>query len=222
MMKGTGATMTTQYYSGPNYGGRLLGFLLALVLGAVGFAIFLHYATTGKTGRIATLIAGRSATSDTTVPAIVEKIQHFNRIETAVYSLDTVIEGDRSSVIPAEALGGDHVLLLVHGESIGGVDLTQLKPEDVRIDGDSIHVTLPTSQLFATTVDVRKTRVFIGPNGTLMPVNLNFDPDARAKAQDKLQQTALADGLLDAARKNARATITTLLYSLGFQNVDVM
>jgi hypothetical protein len=31
----------------------------------------------------------------------------------------------------------------------------------------------------------------------------------------------MADGILDAARKNARATISTLLYSLGFQQVEV-
>ena len=32
---------------------------------------------------------------------------------------------------------------------------------------------------------------------------------------------ALADGILDTARKNAEATVTTLLYSLGFKDVYV-
>lgn len=215
--------MTTQYYSGPNYGGRFVGFVLALVLGAGALALFVRYATTGVLGRMATLITGRSTTFDTSVPVVVEKIQRLSRLETVVYSLDTVVEGDRSSPLLPDALAGDRILLVVHGESIGGIDLAQLKPEDVRIDADShgIHVTLPPSQLFVTTLDNQHTRVYARNTGLLVPVDQNLESDTRAKAQDQLQKAALSDGILDAARKNARATVTTLLYSLGFQKVDV-
>jgi hypothetical protein len=215
--------MTTQYYSGPNYGGRFVGFVLALVLGAGALALFVRYATTGVLGRMATLITGRSTIFDTSVPVVVEKIQRLSRLETVVYSLDTVVEGDRSSPLLPDALAGDRILLVVHGESIGGIDLAQLKPEDVRIDAGShgIHVTLPPSQLFVTTLDNQHTRVYARTTGLLVPVDQNLESDTRAKAQDQLQKAALSDGILDAARKNARATVTTLLYSLGFQKVDV-
>jgi len=223
MMNGTGAAMTTQYYSGPNYGGRFLGFLLALALGAAAFAVFVRHATSGTMGRIATLITGRATTFDTSVPVVVEKIQRLSRLETVVYSLDTVVEGNRSSAILPDALGGDRILLVVHGESIAGIDLAQLKPEDVRIDagGHGIHVTLPPSQLFVTTLDNRHTRVYARTTGLLVPVDQNLESDTRAKAQDQLQQAALADGILDAARKNARAMVTSQLYALGFEQVDV-
>jgi Protein of unknown function (DUF4230) len=215
--------MTTQYYSGPNYLGRFLGFALALILGAACFALFVRHATTGALGRIATLITGRTTTFDVSVPAVVEKIQRLNRLETVVYSLDTIVEGDRSSPILPDLLAGDHILLVVHGQSIAGIDLAQLKPEDVRIDAGthSIHVTLPASQLFVTTLDNQHTRVYARSTGLLVPVDQNLESDTRAKAQQQLQQAALTDGILDAARKNARATVTTLLYSLGFQQVDV-
>lgn len=214
--------MTTQYYSGPNYGGRLLGFILALMLGAAALAVFARHATSGTMGRLATLITGRAA-EDASVPAVVEKIQRLNRLQTAVYSLDTVVEGNRSSTNPPDALGGDRILLLVHGESIAGVDLGQLKPEDVRIDatGHGIHVTLPASQLFATTLDNRHTRVFARTTGLLVPLGQDIESNTRAKAQDQLQQDALAEGILDAARKNARLTVTALLFSLGFEHADV-
>jgi hypothetical protein len=214
--------MTTQYYSGPNYGGRFLGFLLALLLGAAAFAFFVRHETTGTMGRIATLITGRATTFDTSVPAVVEKIQRLNRLETVVYSLDTVVADGSSAILP-DALAGDRILLVVHGESIAGIDLTQLKPEDVRIDagGHGIHVTLPPSQLFVTTLDNRHTRVYTRSTGLLVPVDQNLESDTRAKAQDQLQQAALGDGILDAARRNARATVTALLYSLGFEQVDV-
>jgi hypothetical protein len=111
----------------------------------------------------------------------------------------------------------------VHGESIAGIDLSQLKPEDVHIDGGTrnIHVTLPPSQVFVTTLDNQHTRVYARSTGLLVPADQNLESDTRAKAEQQLQQSALSDGILDAARKNARATVTTLLYSLGFQQVDV-
>jgi hypothetical protein len=217
-------TMTTQYYSGPNYGGRFLGFLLALLLGAAGLAVFVRHATVGRMGRIAGLITGRTTTYDTSVPTVVEKIQRLSRLETVVYSLDTVVEGERSSPILPDVLAGDKILLVVHGESIAGMDFAQLKPEDVRIDAGtkSIHVTLPASELFATTLDNHRTRVYARTTGLLVPVDQDLESATRAKAQDQLQQAAMQDGILDAARKNARATVTTLLYSLGFDRVDVM
>jgi hypothetical protein len=140
-----------------------------------------------------------------------------------VYSIDTVVEGDRTSAILPDALAGDRILLVVHGESIAGIDLSKLKPEDVRIDPAThgIHVTLPPSELFVTSLDNQHTRVYARLTGLLVPVDQDLESQTRAKAQDQLQKAALADGILDAASKNARATVTTLLYSLGFQKVDV-
>jgi hypothetical protein len=213
----------TQSSSGPNYSRGLLGFVLALLLGAAGFAVFVRHATTGRLDRIATMITGRTTTFDTSTPVVVGAIQRLSRLETVVYSLDTVVEGDRSLAILPDALGGDRILLIVHGESIAGVDLAQLKPEDVSIDAGtrSIHVTLPASQIFVTTLDNQHTRVYARTTGLLVPVDQNLETETRAKAQGQLQQAALADGILDTARKNAEVTVTTLLYSLGFKDVYV-
>jgi hypothetical protein len=214
--------MTTQYYSGPNYGGRFLGFLLALLLGAAAFAFFVRHETTGTMGRILTRITGRAASIDSSVPAVVEKIQRLNRLETVVYSLDTVVADGLSLATPSGA-PGDRVPLVVHGKSVAGIDLAQLKPEDVRIDagGHGIEVTLPPAQLFSTKLDDQRTRVLVRSTGTLVPMNQALGPEVRARAQDQLQQAALGDGILDAARRNAHATVTALLYSLGFEQVDV-
>jgi hypothetical protein len=220
--------MTTQYGS---YGssrsssGTFFVVLLSLILGAAALAVFIRHATTGVLARVATAITGRTTTYDTSVPAVVQRIQRLNRLETVVYSIDTVVEGSKSSPVLPDLLAGDRLLLVVHGQSIAGIDLAQLKPEDVRIEGkdgaQSIHVTLPASQLFVTTLDNQHTRVYARSTGLLVPVDQNLESDTRAKAEQQLQQAALSDGILDTARKNARATVTTLLYSLGFHQVDV-
>jgi hypothetical protein len=220
--------MTTQYGSYDSRrgsSGTLLVVLLSLILGAAALAVFLRHATTGMMARVATAITGRTTTFDTSVPAVVQRIQRLNRLETVVYSIDTVVEGSKSSAVLPDLLAGDRLLLVVHGQSIAGIDLAQLRPEDVRIEnkdgGQSIHVTLPASQLFITTLDNQHTRVYARSTGLLVPADQNLESDTRAKAEQQLQQSALADGILDTARKNARATVTTLLYSLGFHQVDV-
>ena len=153
--------MTTQYdsYGSGRRGssGTLLVILLSLILGAAALAVFIRHATTGIMARVATAITGRTTTFDTSVPAVVQKIQRLNRLETVVYSIDTVVEGSKSSAVLPDLLAGDRILLVVHGQSIAGIDLSQLKPEDVHITENngsrSIHVTLPASQLFTTMLD---------------------------------------------------------------------
>jgi hypothetical protein len=215
--------MTTQYKSGQGSSGGFWLFLFALILGGLALALFIRHATTGPMAKVAALISGRTTTIDTSVPAVVEKIQRLSRLETVVYSLDTVVEGQKSNPVIPDILVGDKLLLVVHGQSIAGIDLAQLKPEDVKIDSaaQSIHVTLPASQLFVTTLDNQRTRVYTRSTGLLVQADQNLETDTRAKAQQQLQAAALSDGILDAARKNARATVTALLYSLGFQKVDV-
>ncbi len=219
--------MTTQYSSGRSSSGGFFAFLLAIVLGGTMVVVFLHQATTGLPARLASLITGHRATMpETTVPTVVSKIQALSRLETVVYSLDTVVEGAKSSVVLPDLIAGDRILLIVHGQSIGGIDLAQLKPEDVHITEASgnraIRVTLPASKLFVTTLDNQHTRVYARSTGLLVPADKGLESDTRAKAQQQLEAAALADGILDAARKNARSTVTALLYGLGFQTVEVL
>jgi Protein of unknown function (DUF4230) len=215
--------MTTQYYTGPNYGGRFLSFLLALVLGAAGFVVFARHETTGKMGSFITRITGRGVSSDNSLPAVVEKIQRLGRLQSAVTSLDMVVVDGLTTPTPSGAPGGDRILLVVHGESVAGIEMAELRPEEVRIDagGHGIHVTLPPAQLFATTLDDQRTRVLVRSTGLPVPTGQALGPMTRARAQDQLQQTALGEGILDAARRNACATVTALLSSLGFEQVEV-
>ena len=216
--------MTTQYDSGRSSSTSFLTFLVALLLGAAALALFLRHASSGLPAQLAAMITSRPASFNTSVPVVVEQMQHLNRLETVVYSLDSVVEGSKTSPVFPDILTADRILLVVHGQSIGGIDLAKLKPEDVRIDGAdrrSIRVNLPESEIFLTTLDNEHTRVYSRTTGLLVPVDRDLESETRARAQEQLRQAALTDGILDAARKNARSTIAALLYSLGFQHVEV-
>jgi len=191
--------MTTRYDTNRRSSSSFPILLLAAMLGAVALTLFLRHASSGPLARIATLITGRTTTYDTSVPAVVQRIQRLSRLETVVYSIDTVVEGSKSSPVLPDLLAGDRLLLVVHGQSIAGIDLAQLKPEDVRItdNGQTIHVSLPPSQIFTTTLDNQHTRVYARSTGLLVPADQNLESDTRAKAEQQLQASALADGILD-------------------------
>ena len=219
--------MTTQY----DYDGRrrsasatFLGILLALVLGAATLALFLHRAQSGLAAQLAGLITGRSQTT-ISAPDVVEKVQRLSRLETVVYSLDTVIENKESSALLPDALAGDRLLMIVHGQTLAGIDFSKLKPESVQITeahgSRSIRLTMPPSEVFLTTIDNAKTRVYARDTGLFVAADPNLETVTRTKAQGELQQAALNDGILDAASKNARETVRAMLEGLGFSHVEL-
>lgn len=214
-----------QYNYGRQRGsGTFFGVLLALLLGAVALGMFVHHARTGFAGRLAGMITGRPLTI-VSAPDVVEKVQRLNRLETVVYSLDTVVESSESSPVLPDVLAGDRLLMIVHGQTIAGIDMSQLKPENVQIvegsDGRSIKVNLPPSQVFVTTLDNEKSRVYQRDTGIFVKADPNLETVTRSKAQAQLQQAALTDGILDTASKNAQATVTAMLEGLGFAHVEV-
>ncbi len=195
--------------------------MAGIVLGIVAFVVFSHTATTGIWNQIAASLTGRTLTI-TPLPTVVEKIQRLSRLETVSYSMDNVVEGARDNRVLPSFLTGDRLLLVVHGETIAGVDLAQLKASDLHIDGRSIQVHLPAAQIFSTRLDNANTRVFSRETGLLVPADPNLESEVRDKAEKQLQQSALAGGILQMASENARNTVTTLLRGLGFEQVTVI
>jgi hypothetical protein len=205
--------------------GRLFG---AMVVGfcVAAFVLpwFLHNSDKGFSARLASWITGRPLVT-VTAPDVVEKIQRLNRLETVVYSLDTVVESHESSAILPDVLAGDRLLMIVHGQTVAGLDFSKLKPESVQISdgrgGRSIKLTLPPSEVFLTTVDNAKTRVYERQTGLFVRADPNLESATRLRAQGELQQAALSDGILDAASKNGRETVRAMLEGLGFAQVQI-
>ena len=219
--------VTTQYQyetRGWQPAGAVLGVLLAVALGAAALGFFVHSARAGLAGRIASLITGRPLVT-VSAPDVVDKIQRLNRLETVVYSLDTVVESHESSAVLPDALAGDRLLMIVHGQTVAGIDFNKLKPEGVQItegrDGRSVRLALPPSEVFLTTIDNAKTRVYARDTGLFVRADPNLESATRARAQGELQQAAMSDGILDAASRNARDTVRAMLEGLGFAHVQL-
>jgi len=195
--------------------------LLGVLVGAGVLAFFVRNATRGIWNEMAAKITGRSLSLESSLPTVVSKIQQLQRLETVVYTMDKVVEGSRQSPYLPDFLAGDKLLLIVHGQAIAGIDLSHLSPGDVQVHGRTIQVHLPQPEVFTTTLDNSRTRVYSRETGLFVAADPNLEGEVRAKAQQDLQQAALDDGILQTARKNAAATLTTMLLGLGFEQVEV-
>lgn len=197
----------------------VLGILIGLLVALFAVPAIVRHVDTSTRNRISLAFLGRRDAINISRPTVIASIQRLARLESVVYTMDKVVEGNRSSEYLPDFLMGDKLLLVVHGQAVAGVDLSQIEAGNVQIDGRSVNVTLPPAQLLSVSIDNSKTRVYSRTTGLLVPVDPNLESEVREKAEADLRQSALDSGILTTAQGNARATLTTMLRSLGFQQI---
>ena len=165
-------------------------------------------------------VTGRTISIDVSQPTVVDRIQRLQRLETVVYTVDKLVTGAKENPLLPDFLTGDRILMMVHGEVVAGIDFSNLKPDDVRVDGKQVRLHLPAAQLFSTRLDSARTRVYSRQTGLLVPTDPNLETQVRQEAERQLQNAALADGILRTAQQNAASTLSSLLQGLGFEKID--
>ena len=195
-------------------------FLGVLSVGSIGWVMLAGNSGQALLSHVWSAVTGRTLSIDVSQPTVVDRIQRLQRLETVVYTVDKIVTGAKENPIFPDFLAGDRLLMLVHGEVIAGIDFTDLKPGDVRLNGKQIQLHLPAPQVFRTRIDSAKTRVYSRQTGLLVPTDPNLETQVRQEAERQLQQAAMADGVLRTAQQNAASTIRSLLQGLGFEKID--
>jgi len=199
----------------------LIGVLLgALVVASAGWSLLSRTSGRALLGRVFSAVTGRTLSIDVSQPTVVDRIQRLQRLETVVYTMDKLVTGAKENVLP-DFLTGDRLLMMVHGEVVAGIDLSELKTNDVRVEGKQVHVHLPAPQVFMTRLDSAKTRVYSRQTGLLVPTDPNLETQVRQEAERQLLEAAMADGILRNAQVNAASTIRSLLQGLGFEQIEL-
>jgi Protein of unknown function (DUF4230) len=199
----------------------VLGLFLGVIfVGAMGWLMLSRSSGQSVLSHMWSALTGRTLTIDVSQPTVVDRIQRLQRLETVVYTMDKIVTGARENPIFPDFLAGDRLLMLVHGEVVGGIDFANLKLGDVKVDGKEIHLHLPAPQIFSTRIDSAKTRVYSRQTGLLVPSDPNLETQVRQEAELQLRQAAMAEGILRNAQQNGMSTITSLLQGLGFERVD--
>jgi hypothetical protein len=153
-------------------------------------------------------------------PTVVHQIQQLQRLETVSYTMDKIISGEHDNPYLPQFLAGDRLLLVVHGEVVGGINLAVLQASDVLINGQKVSIHLPPAEVLSTRIDNAKTRVYSRDTGLFSSPDPNLESEVRQEAERQLRQAALQDGVLQIAAENARGTISGMLKGFGFREVD--
>jgi len=133
--------------------------------------------------------------------------------------MDKVVSGAKQSAVIPDFLAGDRILLLVHGDVVAGIDFSELKAGDVRVNGKEVHLHIPAPEIFSTRLDSAKTRVYSRQTGWLVPTDPDLETRVREQAERMLREDAQAGGILKNAQDNAESAVRGLLQGFGFETV---
>jgi hypothetical protein len=209
---GTKSRTTRSWILGALLGAALAALLLgALVWMVTGLGLF-HLLGSLRGGR---------ALINVDQPTVVRQIQKLQRLETVSYTMDKIISGEHANAYLPKFLVGDRLLLVVHGEVVGGINLGALQNGDVQVQGQKVSIHLPAAEVFSTRIDNAKTKVYSRDTGLFSSPDPNLESEVREEAERQLQQAALQDGILKTATDNGRSTISGMLQGLGFHEIEI-
>ena len=216
-----------------NSGFKLIGILLVILLiTIIGSSIFLVITVTrtidsalspvqSVNNMLSTQVSQLMNPTPTVIPdpvTIIREVQSLARLETIQYSVDKIITAEVNQGVLGP-LFGDRLLLVAHGYVIAGVDLAQISVDDLRLDADTLYVSLPEAEVFVATLNNEKSYIYDRTTGIFRKSDPDLETAARRVAEQEIHSGAIEDGILDQAQVNAELFLERLFNTLGYQRV---
>ncbi len=152
---------------------------------------------------------------------VIKQMESLNRIETASYTMEKIIDVQTSGTALQRFLYGDRILLIAHGQVIAGFNLAKVQENQIKVDGKKLQMTLPAPEILVTKLDNEQTQVYDRDQGILTKGDRNLESEARNEAERVIRDAACKGGILDEAAKNAKTQMTTQFKGLGFEEVNI-
>lgn len=154
-------------------------------------------------------------------PAVIKQLQALNRYETASFTIEKIIDAGTSGSDLNQLLFGDRLLLIAHGKVVAGFDFSDLTPDSIIQEKNSVTLTLPRPEILETKLDSGQTRVYDRRTGLLTRGDKDLESKARNAAEQSVMKAACEGNILEEAAKNGKAQLTALLRTLGFTLVII-
>ncbi len=206
----------------------LLILILVVVVGAVLYIVQLIQQTTQQTlapfqqanSGLQTQVSELLHPTPTIIPdpvTYINQIQALSRLETIQYSVEQVVTAEEGQGTFG-FLFGNKMIVQVHGTVIAGIDMSKIQPGDLQMQNGVLTVKLPPAEIFVTTVDEDKSKVFNVQTGIFAQPDPGMVLPALTGAKEKIQQAAVDDGILEIAQQNAVTYLTRFFAALGYPN----
>jgi hypothetical protein len=116
---------------------------------------------------------------------------------------------------------GEELEMEVGVRVVAGVNLKQLREEDVHIEGKHVTVTLPPTKVLMVYVDEALTRVISHRNGWFTGQDLSMLEAARREAMESMVNAAIDKDLFEKAGAQAATAVAAIARGLGFDDIQV-
>lgn len=152
-------------------------------------------------------------------PVILQQVQTLSELVTVRYVMEKVVDLSDTQWYKEfiRGLGENRVLMIAHGVVNAGINLGEIKEEDIKISGKKISVKLPPSRVMDTYLDDKQTQVIERTTGLLRRFDKNLEQDARQQAVLDLSRAAREAGILKDADERAKTALTNLFQQMGYQ-----
>lgn len=159
-----------------------------------------------------------SAPRTYSTPTVLKQIQTLSELVTVKYVMEKIQVLEDVKILPG--LGENRVVILAHGIIKAGVDLKELKPEDISITEKKISLRLPRSRITDAYLDDAQTKVLDHSTGLFRTFDKSLQQTAREQAIDDIRRAARHSGILKDADDRAQDLLRGLLKELGFETVE--
>lgn len=150
---------------------------------------------------------------------VLRQVRSVSELITVQYVLEKVVilEAPPETMLGQMFAGDNRLLLLAHGIVKAGVDLSQIKAEDVKVDGRKVRIKLPPARITDAYLDERQTRVIERTTGLFRSFDKDLEQSARLSAVDDIRRAARLCGILKDADERARAQLRLFLEAGGLE-----
>jgi hypothetical protein len=153
---------------------------------------------------------------------VVQAVQELSELVTIRQSMAEVFRSQSNDdTMLAMILKRDKLLMVAHGEVLAGVNLRELKPEDVVVSGKTVSIRLPPARVIDTKLVEQSTYVVDRTTGVLVKFDPSLERQARLYAIAYFRYAAQKEQIEKKASERARVVIEGLLKQLGFASVSV-
>jgi hypothetical protein len=213
-----------------NSSGRVAGGLVGLLANALGCRLFavlgliivviivFGMAVTGNFLVNLTAIFNRPPTFSAVV--VLERIQAMSQLTTVRYNYSGLVTSERDMPGIIKTLYGEKMVLNAVGAINAGIDLSQVKAENVIAKDGVLTIQLPSPHLQDCILDEGKSYVVSRDTGIFARTAPNMDADSRRYAILQFRQSAIDGGILTEAQTQAQKVLSEFLSALRLEGIN--
>lgn len=133
------------------------------------------------------------------------------------FNVSTIVTEERQQL-----LGTDRVLLMVVGDVLMGIDLSQIAQEDVQIEGRKISIALPPASIIGVELQLEKSQIYDSSSALIWSDYTGLEKTAIGRAQRQIYDHAATDpNMIQTTELLAKLQLSEFLKKAGFKDVDI-